>query len=218
MSAPTVKFLISASILALTTTAAWAEDEEDIPPPPPVAPPSARPQYQAPLSQTTQSTYVPQSVALSGPEEITEFDHNRPVPEGYTLVHRTRKGLLVGGGVTFGVTYGISLLVAAVGEDTKNCDTYDYYDSTSSGSCTNEVAAMAIPVAGPFIQIANTDSAVAKLFLAGLGGAQVAGAIMLYYGLTTKKPVLVRNDLVGSLQVSPLIGSGHTGLALSGHF
>ena len=217
MSSPTVKFLVSASLVALFSAPAWAEDEEDIPPPPSVAPPSARPQYQAPLSQTTQSTYVPQSVALSGPEEITEFDHNRPIPDGYTLVHRTRKGLLIGGGVTLGVTYGISLLVAAVGEDTKSCDNYDYNTGAQSG-CTNHDAAMAIPVAGPFIQIANENSAVAKLFLAGMGGAQVAGAIMLYYGMTTKKAVLVRNDIVGSLNLTPMVGAGNTGLALSGRF
>jgi hypothetical protein len=64
----------------------------------------------------------------------------------------------------------------------------------------------------------ETDSATGKFFLAGLGGAQLAGAIMLYYGLTTTERVLVRNDLVGSVSVSPLAGNGATGMALSGRF
>jgi hypothetical protein len=41
---------------------------------------------------------------------------------------------------------------------------------------------------------------------------------MLYYGLTTKKRVFVRNDLVGSMMVSPMAGNGTSGLVLSGRF
>jgi hypothetical protein len=164
------------------------------------------PVYPAPLAQETQSTYVPQSVALSGPEEISEWDSSRPVPMGYTPVERARKHLIVGGAVTFGVSYGISAFTAAIGEDAKR------------NGGTNEVGAMWIPVAGPWIQTAQTDSATAKFFLVGLGGAQVAGAIMLYYGLTTTQHVLVRNDLVGSLSVSPMAARGASGMVLSGRF
>jgi hypothetical protein len=167
----------------------------------PAGPP---PVYQAPLAQTTQGTYVPQSVALSGPEEITDNTDGRPAPAGYTAVKRSRKGLLIGGGVTLGVSYGISAMTAAIGDDLSDGD--------------NEVAALWIPVAGPFIQIANQDSATAKVFLVGLGAAQVAGAVMLYYGLTTTKTVFVRNDLVGSLNVGPMVGDGTTGAVLSGRF
>jgi len=188
-------------LLVAFSSSAWADDEE-MPPPPP-APPGARPAYPAPLTQTTQSTYVPQSVALSGPEEITEFDEYRPVPDGYTLVHRRRKGLVIGGAVTLGVTWGVSSLVWAIGED------------TSDGP--SDVRYMWIPVAGPFLTLAHTDSATAKVFLVGLGGAQLAGAIMLYYGMTSRKKVLVRNDLVGSLQVAPMAGEAQ-GLVVSGRF
>jgi hypothetical protein len=182
---------------------AWAD-----PPPPPnpyQVQPAQPPVYIAPLSQETQTTYVPQSVALSGPEEITAFDDTRPPPLGYTAVLRKRKGLVIGGAVTLGAVYGVCALTAAVGEDVKN-------------GGTNEVAAMWIPVAGPFLQILQTDSASGKVFLLGLGGAQVAGAIMLYYGLTTQKRVFVRNDLVGSMTVTPMAGNGAAGMALSGRF
>lgn len=142
---------------------------------------------------------------MSGPEEITDIEEGRAPPPGYTEVHRTRKGLLIGGGVTLGATYSVSALVAAIGHDV-------------SETGHNEVAALWIPVVGPFIQINRTDSAVANLFLAGLGGAQIAGAVMLYVGLTTKKRVFVRNDLVSSLTVVPLSGNGATGVGLSGNF
>jgi hypothetical protein len=191
--------LLALPIVALIHAPGWADDA---PPPQPMP----LPVYPAPLSQETQSTFVPQSVALSGPEEITDFDSNRPVPVGYTPVQRARKHLIVGGAVTFGVSYGLSAFVAAIGEDT----------SRSSGK--NEVAALWIPVAGPFVQVAQTDSATGKFFLVGLGGAQLAGALMLYYGMTTTQRVLVRNDLVGSLTVTPMAGNGASGMMLSGRF
>ena len=189
-----------AAMLAAPTSAFAQDDDEEMPPPQP----AVQPVYTAPLSQTTQTTYVPQSVAMSGPEEITDFDFERPVPMGYTMVHRPRKGMLIGGSVTFGVSYGISVLSAAIGED------------ISSGE--NEAAALWIPVAGPFLQMANTNSATLRVFLVGLGAAQTTGAILLYYGLTTKKRVLVRNDIVGSMMFTPTAGDGTAGMMLSGRF
>ncbi len=197
--------LLPVVALVSAPTSASADDDyygEEARPPPPA--PGPQPVYTAPLSQTTQTTYVPQSVAMSGPEEISS-DTDRAAPAGYTAVLRPRKGLLIGGGVSFGASYGLSILIAAIGSDI-------------GGSNGNEAASMWIPVAGPFLQIANTDSATLGLFLAGIGAVQTTGAIMLYYGLTTKKRVFVRNDLVGSLQVTPYTADGTTGMLLSGRF
>ena len=192
------------SVTLPATRSAWADD-----PPPgypdPYQGPSGPAVYLAPLAQQTQGTYVPQSVALSGPAQINAVDDDRPPPAGYTAVMRKRKGLIVGGAVTFGVTYAISSLAAAVGSD------------ISSGG-TNDVAALWIPVAGPFVQLGSTDSATGKFFLVGLGGAQLAGAIMLFSGLTSERRVFVRNDLVGSLSVGPMAGKGNQGMVLAGRF
>jgi hypothetical protein len=196
------------AVIVSLHSVAHADDYDDAPPPPPTYP-QPRPLYPAPLSQTTQDTYVPQSVALSGPEEI-DHEEGRRAPTGYTPVQRKRKGLLIGGGVTLGVSYFYSALIAAVGEDTSTS-----FDGTSE---SNPVAAMWIPVAGPFIQMADTDSATLRIALAGLGAAQVTGAILLYYGLTTTKTVYVRNDLVGNMTISPMVGNGSSGLAISGNF
>ncbi|HET9622585.1 MAG TPA: hypothetical protein VFP84_14535 [Kofleriaceae bacterium] len=183
------------------TRPAWAQEppsaqEPSGPPGPPV--------YVAPLAQETQSTYVPQSVALSGPEEIEPIDDNRRAPAGYTPVFRKNRHLIVGGAVTLGVTYTVSSLVAAIGSDV--------------GNGHNDVAALWIPVAGPFVQLGSTSSSTAKFFLVGLGGAQLAGAIMLFSGLSSNHRVFVRNDLVGDLAIGPLTAKGAQGLALSGRF
>jgi len=193
-----------AAMLFAPATALADDDDEEMPP---MAPAGPTPVYTAPLSQTTQPTYVPQSVALSGPEEIDDYDFSRPTPVGYTVVKRKRLGMLIGGGVTFGVSYGYSLLFAAAG-----------HDEAQYGDGKNELASLAIPVVGPFLQMAQTDSATLRVLLAGLGAAQTTGAIMLYLGLTTKKSVLVRNDLVGNMTFTPMAGDGATGMMVSGRF
>ena len=86
------------------------------------------------------------------------------------------------------------------------------------GGGENKMASLWIPVVGPFLQMAKEDSATGRVLLFGLGAAQTTGAILLYYGLTTKKRVLVRNDIVGSLMVTPTAGDGTAGMLLSGRF
>lgn len=167
--------------------------------------PWTRPAYQAPLSQDAQATYVPQSVALSGPKEITDYDPTRSAPDGYTPVLRSRSELVQSGVCLFGISYGISALTAAIGQD-------------SSHGRSNEVAPMWVPVVGPFLQFAQTDSATARVFLVGLGAAQVAGAILTYQGLTTKRRVFVRNDLLGPISVAPMVGDGAAGAMAVGQF
>ncbi len=198
------------AVLTLAPTLALADGDGAAPAPIVVAPPPApgqvyTPLYPAPLSQTTQTTYVPQSVALSGPEEISDVVDGQQAPLGYTAVERKRKGLIIGGAATLGATYAVSALIAAVGQDTNQGE-------------TNPVAAMWIPVAGPFIQIGNSNSATEDVFLVGLGAAQVAGAVMLYYGMTSTKRVFVRNDLVSNVMIAPMVTNNAQGLALSGNF
>ncbi|MBL0215438.1 MAG: hypothetical protein IPQ07_16325 [Myxococcales bacterium] len=48
-----------------------------------------------------------------------------------------------------------------------------------------------------------------------LGLARTAGAIMLIYGLTNPKTLLVRND---QLSITPMFGNGSSGFAVSGAF
>ncbi|HET9988060.1 MAG TPA: hypothetical protein VFQ65_06065, partial [Kofleriaceae bacterium] len=150
----------------------------------------------------------PQSVALSGPEEIDDDVEGRPPPAGYTPVHRRRKGLLIAGPIVLGATYGYTALIAAIGTDLDR----------SSGGTGASVAPLFIPVLGPFLEMGETDSYTAKYLLAIDGAGQLAGAIMLYYGLTTTKTVFVRNDLLYSVNITPMAGSHLAGMVLSGRF
>ena len=200
------RLLLAVSLLSIGVSSARADD--DAPPAPAPVPTTAPvyvPVYPAPLTQQVQTTYVPQSIALSGPFEIDDVEPGEVAPSGYTAVQRPRKQMLRSGLAMLGMAYGISALTAAIGQD------------TSEGG-SNPVALMWIPVAGPFLELGQSSSATADVLLVGLGGVQLAGAIMAYYGLTTKKTVFVRNDLVGGLTVGPMVARGASGVSLSGHF
>jgi hypothetical protein len=204
-----------------------AENQQPAPPPPPPPgyPPQSYPQDpQAPGTPYGQpapppTTYAPPTYGPPGyapppyaapiyaPEEITDFDDTAPVPPGYTKVQRTRKGLIIAGSVTLGATYAVTAFAAAIAADVNEID-----------GTNTDVTAMLIPVAGPFLQLQHTDSAVGKFWLTVLGGGQTAGAIMLLYGLSSPRSVLVRND---QLSVGPMIdrgGRGVSGLTLTGRF
>jgi hypothetical protein len=152
------------------------------------------PQYTAPLSQLTQPSYVPQSVALSGPRRITDWNPGEPMPPGYHPVARARRGLIIAGAVTLGSLYLFSFLAASEA-------------STS---------ALYLPVLGPFAQLASgDDGARAVLLLDGLG--QAAGAIMLIAGATTTTTILVRNDLA-EIRLAPTLSKQGGGFGLVGTF
>jgi hypothetical protein len=196
--------------IAATLSAPMAAYAQSAPPLPPPSSPSSTPQgngeYSAPLSQSTQPTYVPQSVALSGPRMIKDWEEGDPIPPGYHVATRTRTGLIVGGAVLFGVLYFLSLVVAAGNGD------------AASRGQSNPAAALYFPVAGPFIQMANSDSSTAKLFLAIDGLGQAAGAAMFIGGLSSPKTVLLRNDLARPVLTPMRIGRDGFGLGLSGSF
>jgi hypothetical protein len=199
----------------------YVNTNPDQPPPPPPVPNSARAsngEYVAPLQQQTQTTYVPQSVALSGPTMIKDWEPGNPIPQGYHPETRTRTGLIVAGAVTFGTLYLISALVAAAGADSSSRVTYSngQYVKTSG---ENPVGALWVPVVGPFIQMGHEgNSSVGNVVLVVDGLGQVAGATMLAFGLFSPRHVLVRNDL-GTVRVSPVgLGGGKVGWGLTGTF
>lgn len=186
-----VSTFLVASILAVSSVA-YADG-------PQVQPQPQQPvQYVAPLSQQTQPAYVPQSVALSGPKEI-DAEEGMTIPPGYTAVERTRKGPIIGGAVTFGAMYLLTALGASIANDANH---------------DNGASALFVPAVGPFIQMGKADGDTGKFFLVVDGLAQSAGLALLVYGLSSKKTVLMRNDLV----VAPVIGQGTAGAGVLGRF
>jgi hypothetical protein len=164
-------------------------------------------QYTAPLSQTTQPSYVPQSVALSGPHQLA-YHEGEPVPPGYTPVQRVRKGAIIGGAILFGSLYMMSTMGAAANAD----------DSSHRSS---ELVGLWVPAVGPFIAMAGTSDSIGKYFLAIDGLGQVAGSALLLYGLLSPKTVLVRNDLTVSkpkVSAAPIAAGKAPGVGLVGTF
>jgi len=183
---------------------------QQAPPPPPnaVAPDG---QYVAPMQQQTQQTYVPQSVAMSGPRVIRVWHEGDPIPPGYHPATRVRTGLIAGGAAMFGAPYLISILIAAGGDTVQN-------------PCCN---ALWIPVLGPFIQMGGFASgtnggviAFADIGLVVDGVLQAAGAAMFIYGLAVPKMVLVRNDLgaLKNVTVAPIVTKDMSGMGIRANF
>ncbi len=175
------------------------------------APPSARAsngEYVAPLSQATQTTYVPQSVALSGPRVIADWEDGEAIPSGYHVANRARRGLVIGGAVTAGVLYLFSVLAASAMHD----------EGSYSGSGSRTGTALYVPGIGPFIQMASTSTATGNTFLAIDGIGQTGGIVMLALGIAGRN-VLVRNDLGLTLSPMPMaLGRSGGGLGVLGTF
>jgi len=201
--------LLAVATFFVATSAAQAQQMPP-PMPDPIPPASAVTpygEYVAPMAQQTQPSYVPQSVAMSGPRMIKDWDENQPIPQGYHRETRVRKGMVISGAIVFGVPYLYSALIAAVGSDI----------ASSTGE-SNKVGALAVPVLGPFIEMGETGSSTANFMLAIDGVAQAAGAFMFIYGLTSPRNVLVRNDLA-MVTVTPMrFGKDGSGLGLVGRF
>jgi hypothetical protein len=158
--------------------------------------------YPTPMQQTHQDSYVPQSVAMSGPDEISSYDEGDKVPSGYHAEQRMRKGLVIAGGAVFGGFYLGSAGLAALGQDV-----------SKNGGGRNDLAPLFIPIAGPFITMANSSTAFGDFLLAIDGGAQIAGATMAIIGLTMPKTILVRNDVgTASVTITPVIGGRTAGV------
>jgi hypothetical protein len=211
-------FALVIAIAALAPRAVQADDQPSSPPdlppgdaPPPGAapvygpPPTyAPPTYAPPAYGPPGYAPAPYSAPIYAPEEITDFDDSAPVPYGYTRVQRARKGPIIGGAVTLGATYLVTAFAAAVAAE------FNHVDGNNT-----DVSAMLVPVAGPFLQLQNTGSPIGRFGLVVLGSGQVTGAVLLIYGLTSPRTILVRND---QLSLGPMVGRGVSGLTLSGKF
>jgi hypothetical protein len=183
----------------------YAPPEQYPPPPPPASALAPNGEYVAPLSQTSQPTYVPQSVALSGPRIIRDWEEGQPIPYGYHHELRIRKGRVIAGSVVFGVLYLISAYSAAIGED------------VADGG-QNKAGWLFLPVLGPFLEWSQTDSWTLRYMLALDGIAQGVGLTLLITGLLNPQHVLVRNDLASMTVVPMKIGMDGSGMGLVGRF
>jgi len=129
------------------------------------------------------------------PREL-HYQEGEPIPEGYHKDTKIRKGLVIGGAVTFGAVWLVTVLIGSV--------IVSVDEGINSG--TSEYTPLFVPVVGPFITMgtANIGSAAyAPLIINGV--AQAGGVAMLVAGLAAKKTVLVRNDIATDVRTAPAL-------------
>ena len=149
----------------------------------------------------------------------TELPYNEgaPIPRGYMLQEYHPRGLIIGGAVTLGVLYAISLSVA------------------SSNDFNTANGWLAVPVIGPFGWLAarktpsnicgtgsytyscNNDDSGNRTAVALDGMGQVAGAAMLIAGLAITRKHLILIDQ-SEVMVAPYASSTGSGLRIFGQF
>ncbi|KYF98911.1 hypothetical protein BE17_11165 [Sorangium cellulosum] len=133
------------------------------------------------------------------------YEEGQTVPEGYRVEGRARRGLVIAGAVTFGVTYILSAMVGLVAEA----------GDRASGGSGAAYMPLYIPLAGPFVTIGTAEAKGGGVFMLMVDGlAQVGGVAMFIGGLAAPEKKLVRNDV--SLSVKPIVTADTLGLGLSG--
>ena len=204
------------------------------PPPAPTTQPSAAPMVPGqPVPQnytlvpvaTQFGYYYPEGAPLPPSAEIP-YDGSSPVPEGYRVEYRSRRGLVIAGSIVGGIAYGVSLSVAI------------------SDNFSDKTGLLAIPVLGPWLNLAmskgqkncsalsnstysysysseydscQSDNDALKVVLVADGLMQFAGATMLTLGLALPTSKLVYRGVSMSVTPSPVGRDGY-GLGAVGQF
>jgi hypothetical protein len=140
-----------------------------------------------------------------------------PAPAGPPKYHqekRPRSGLVIGGAITFGVTYALSAYVAL-----------DALLQSHAGE-SNWAPWLLVPAAGPFIAVGRVKSDFESVvflvddLLVADGLAQIAGLVMFTYGMASPVTLSVPDPPQQSrCFVVPLaLGKGGAGLGVVGIF
>ncbi len=139
--------------------------------------------------------------------DVLDYEDGAAVPPGYIKATRARRGLIIGGAVTFGVTY---LLAAAYGAFLLEPNGYeDGYGATPS---RDGAEALFVPVAGPFIALGTMETERGEAAALVVGGvAQASGFALLAAGIFSKSTVLVKTD--GGVAITPTVTPRGVGIA-----
>ena len=89
-------------------------------------------------------------------QQRMDYEEGQPVPPGYHVSSHPRRGLIVGGAVTFGVLYGLSVLIA----DSESNDDGVYRD--------NSYKWLYVPCIGPFVYATKSSGAEGTLIIDGV--------------------------------------------------
>jgi hypothetical protein len=137
--------------------------------------------------------------------QVVVLDPGAPPPVGYKLQHRPRRALINGGIAVLASSYGLSVTFAGL------CALFGC-KATTHGS------ALLIPVAGPWIQIAQTSSATGNVVLASDALGQLTGVAMITLGYVLRQETFVPEGFLSRLTLAPMLGAGRTGMGIAGTF
>ena len=162
-------------------------------PPPPYSP------YGYPPGQYPPGPYPPGAYPPPG---YATYPQGPP-----TLVHRPRRGLLIGGAVTFGVSWGIAAIVSSTLLDNS---------SSCTGTCRESANVFWVPIVGPIWADARDPGSDGRAFFILWSAAELAGVIMLTFGIAGHDVPLYRvADRGPTLHLTPLLARDTNGLALT---
>jgi hypothetical protein len=135
--------------------------------------------------------------AFNGPEEM-RFVDGRPIPPGYHMESRPRKGLVVSGPIIFGIPFVLSASVGASSQFDPDRWLYlpvigPFADLGARGSqCTRSTLGVSPGTTNTTESCVDDSGARFGLMLDGL--LQTAGATMFILGLALPTHLLVRDD------------------------
>jgi hypothetical protein len=125
-------------------------------------------------------------------------------PLQLTKVHRARRGLVTGGAITFGVSWGIAATIS-----------YLVAGSSCSG-CDNSADYLWVPIAGPLV-VASRDSTSSDSSIFFLwSAAQAAGVVMFVFGIMGHDVMEYRvAQRLPTLHLTPMLARDTHGMALT---
>jgi hypothetical protein len=137
---------------------------------------------------------------VSAGPDVLDYEEGDAIPAGYARDTRIRKGLVIAGAVTFGVSW-----LAAAGAALRFTEEREEEGRYHEPNAPPE-AVLYIPLAGPWIGLGTLDperGMAAALVVDGI--AQAGGLAMLIAGVAAKRTVLVKSP-GAELGVSPTAG------------
>jgi hypothetical protein len=139
-----------------------------------------------------------------------------PIPKGYHLTTRVRRGLMIPGSIMFGVSYGLTALVALTSLSSRN--------EFTTTECSNTDYFGLLPLAGAYVWAYQAEkkcggSFGVRTFFGFVDSAvQVAGATMMILGYALPERYLVRDFNGLSLQLLPGTTGTSSGMTLAARF
>lgn len=165
-----VSFTIATPVLASPIAHGLPAMAQETAPAPAPGPIVAQP-VPAPGPVAQPQPYPPQPQPYYGPQPAPQpYYATEPAPV-YAGPKKRRKGMMVGGWVMLGGSYLFTALTGAIIADGKGV-------CSEPERCNRVGTYMLIPVAGPFIAIGPSNTAVGSFFLGFAGLTQVAGLVM----------------------------------------